>query len=57
MASSSDFLSCKGLVFAVTGGGGGIGGAIVVRLAQLGAAAVAIADVNEAGMEAKKKEV
>lgn len=55
--SSSDFRSCKGLVFAITGGGGGIGGATAFRLAQLGAAAVALADVHEGGMEAKKKEM
>lgn len=55
--ATSDFRSCKGLVFTITGGGGGIGGAIALRLAQLGAAAVAIADVDEGGMEAKKKDM
>lgn len=55
--ASIDFRSCKGFVFAITGGGGGIGGATGVRLAQLGAAAVAIADVDEGKMEAVKKEM
>lgn len=55
--ASFDFHSCKGLVFAITGGGGGIGGATAVRLAQLGAAAVAIADVDEERMEVRKKEM
>lgn len=55
--ASVDFHSCKSLVFAVTGGGGGIGGATALRLAQLGAAAVAIADVDEERMEAKKQEM
>ena len=55
--ASSDFHSCKGLVFAITGGGGGIGGATALRLAQLGAAAIALADLQEDGMEARKKEM
>lgn len=55
--ASFDLHSCRGLVFAITGGGGGIGGATALRLAQLGAAAVAIADVHEEGMEAKKKDM
>lgn len=55
--SSSSLQSCKGLVYAITGGGGGIGGATALRLAELGAAGIAIADINEEAMETRKKEM
>ncbi|KAJ5982938.1 short chain dehydrogenase/ reductase [Penicillium waksmanii] len=43
-----------GRFYAVTGAASGIGQAIVVRLAELGAAGISISDVNSAGLEATK---
>lgn len=54
MSSSSPLQSCKGLVYAITGCGGGIGGATAERLAELGAAGVAIADISEEGLQSGK---
>ncbi|KAF2492583.1 putative short chain dehydrogenase/ reductase [Lophium mytilinum] len=45
----------EGRVYAVTGGASGIGQAVVVRLAELGARGIAISDVNLAGLENTKK--
>ncbi|KAF2807403.1 putative short chain dehydrogenase/ reductase [Mytilinidion resinicola] len=45
----------KGKVYAVTGGASGIGQAVVLRLAELGARGIAISDVNLAGLEKTKK--
>lgn len=44
----------KGRFYAVTGAASGIGQAVVVRLAELGAAGIAISDVNTVGLEATK---
>jgi NAD(P)-dependent dehydrogenase (short-subunit alcohol dehydrogenase family) len=45
----------EGKVYAVTGGASGIGQAVVVRLAELGARGIAISDVNLAGLEKTKQ--
>ena len=44
----------KGRFYTVTGAASGIGQAVVVRLAQLGAAGISISDVNTAGLDATK---
>lgn len=45
----------KGRFYAVTGAGSGIGRATTIRLAELGAAGVAISDVDEKGLEETKR--
>lgn len=40
----------QGKVFAVTGAASGIGRAVAIRLAELGAEGIAISDVDEAGL-------
>ena len=47
--------SLKGRVYCVTGAASGIGQAVSVRLVELGAAGVAISDVNEKGLETTKQ--
>lgn len=47
--------SLKGRVYCVTGAASGIGQAVSVRLVELGAAGVAISDVNEKGLEVTKQ--
>jgi len=44
----------KGRFYAVTGAASGIGQAVVVRLAELGAAGISISDVNTAELDATK---
>jgi NAD(P)-dependent dehydrogenase (short-subunit alcohol dehydrogenase family) len=46
--------SLKGRVYAVTGAASGIGRAVAIRLIELGAAGLAIADINEKGLEETK---
>ncbi|KAL1883907.1 hypothetical protein Daus18300_000015 [Diaporthe australafricana] len=57
MSSSSSFQSCKGWVYAITSCGGGIGGATAERLAELGAAGVAIADISEKALQSRKASI
>lgn len=45
----------KGRVYSVTGAASGIGQAVVLRLAKLGARGIAISDVNLDGLEQTKK--
>lgn len=45
------FTMVKGKVFTVTGGASGIGRATAIRLAELGAKAIAISDVNDVGLQ------
>lgn len=47
--------SMEGKVYAITGGGGGIGRATAIRAAQLGAAGLALCDVNIEALETTKK--
>jgi NAD(P)-dependent dehydrogenase (short-subunit alcohol dehydrogenase family) len=51
MVLCCNYLKMQGKVFAVTGAGSGIGRATAVRLAELGAAGVAISDVDQTGLE------
>lgn len=44
----------KGKVFTVSGAASGIGQATAIRLAELGARAIAISDINLVGLEATK---
>lgn len=44
----------KGRFYAVTGAASGIGQAVVIRLAELGAAGISISDVNTAGLDATR---
>jgi NAD(P)-dependent dehydrogenase (short-subunit alcohol dehydrogenase family) len=48
--------SLQGRVYAVTGAASGIGRAVAIRLGELGAAALALSDVNSAGLEETKKQ-
>lgn len=48
--------SIKGRVYMVTGAASGIGRGVAIRLAELGAAAVAISDVNVAGLAETEKD-
>ena len=43
--------SIKGRIYTVTGAASGIGQATAIQLAELGAAGLAISDVNESGLE------
>lgn len=45
----------SGRVYSVSGAASGIGRATVVRLASLGARALAISDLNEAGLNETKR--
>lgn len=47
--------SMEGKIYAITGAGGGIGRATAVRAAQLGAAGLALCDVNVDALEGTKK--
>ncbi|KAF4307261.1 Short-chain dehydrogenase/reductase SDR [Botryosphaeria dothidea] len=49
--------SMEGKVYAITGGGGGIGRATAIRAAQLGAAGLALCDVNVEALETTKKTI
>lgn len=45
----------EGRFYVVTGAASGIGQAVTIRLAELGAAGIAISDVNVAGLEETKE--
>jgi NAD(P)-dependent dehydrogenase (short-subunit alcohol dehydrogenase family) len=47
-------VSLSGRVYTVTGAASGIGQAVAVRLTELGAAGLALSDLNLAGLEATK---
>lgn len=46
--------SLDGRVYTVTGAASGIGRAVVIRLAELGAAGLALSDINFNGIEETK---
>ncbi|KAL4810595.1 hypothetical protein BDV18DRAFT_165295 [Aspergillus unguis] len=48
-------MSLQGRVYTITGAASGIGQAVAVRLAELGAAGLALSDVNLAGLEDTKQ--
>jgi NAD(P)-dependent dehydrogenase (short-subunit alcohol dehydrogenase family) len=47
--------SITGRVYTVTGAASGIGQAVAIRLAELGADGLALSDVDEAGLDQTKK--
>lgn len=53
-SSSHPSIMVKGKVFTVSGAASGIGQATAIRLAELGARAIAISDINLVGLEATK---
>lgn len=53
-SSSHPSIMVKGKVFTVSGAASGIGQATAIRLAELGARALAISDINLVGLEATK---
>jgi NAD(P)-dependent dehydrogenase (short-subunit alcohol dehydrogenase family) len=46
--------SLEGRVYTITGAASGIGQAVAIRLAELGAAGLALGDVNMSGLEETK---
>jgi hypothetical protein len=48
-------VTMEGRFYVVTGAASGIGQAVTIRLAELGAAGIAISDVNVAGLEGTKE--
>jgi hypothetical protein len=54
ISSSHPSIMVKGKVFTVSGAASGIGQATAIRLAELGARAISISDINLVGLEATK---
>lgn len=47
-------MSIEGRVYTITGAASGIGRAVAIRLAELGAAGLALSDLNVKGLEGTK---